>query len=250
MKKGVFCISIDTELLWGRKDLDYSKFVSKTKKERIIIKKILKLFDKYNIPSTWAIVGKLSEGKDQLWSGKDIIREIKKHKNQEIGSHSYTHPEFTKLNSSEADYEIRNSKAKSFVFPRNKIKYLYLLKKYKFVTYRGMDKSFQELLIPRIPPVYTPSKTSGLLNIPGSMYFPSARSLKKYIPKNLRFFKSKLGIDSAIKHHKVFHIWFHPVDFADRTEELLQEFEKILKYANQKRNDGKLEIKNMEQIAK
>src|SRR6266478_1850693 len=101
MKKGIFCISIDLELLWGRKDLDYSKFINKTKKERNIIKKLLALFKKYNIPTTWATVGKLYTGKNPLWSGKDIVKLIKNQKIHELGSHTYSHEIITDISKEE-----------------------------------------------------------------------------------------------------------------------------------------------------
>src|SRR5260221_13427879 len=150
--KGTFCISIDTELLWGRKDLDYSKFIKKTQKERIIIKKLLALFKKYNIPATWATVGKLYEGNNRLWSGKDIVKLIKKEKLHEIASHTYSHEIMSDISKEEAEKEIKNNLSKSFVFPRNKISHLELLKKYKFKSYRGKDEYQYELIIPRIPP--------------------------------------------------------------------------------------------------
>lgn len=248
MKKGIFCISIDTELLWGRKDLDYSKFIQKTKKEREIIKKLLSLFNKYNVPATWAIVGKLYEGENPLWSGKDIINSIKKNKNQEIASHSYSHEIFTEISEKQAINEIKKNKQKSFIFPRNKIKYLNLLKKYGFKSYRGKDRSTYELLLPLTPPTYNLQSTKDLLNIPGSMYFASNRGIKQFIPQNLRLIKSKTGINKAIGNKEVFHLWFHPVDFADNSKSLFDEFESILKYADQKRRENKLEIKNMNQI--
>ncbi len=250
MNKGIFCISIDTELLWGRKDLNYSKFISKTLKENEIIKKLLEIFKKYDIPSTWAIVGKLYEGNDPLWSGKNIIRMIKQNSNQEIASHSYSHEIFTQISRNEAEKEIKDNIAKSFVFPRNEIAYLDILKKYGFKAFRGKDKTNLELLIPRIPPTYKIKNESGLINIPGSMYFVSARGVKKYIPNNLRYFKCKLGIEKAISEKEIFHLWFHPIDFADKTNSLFKELEYILKYADQKRKEGKLEIKNMHQIVK
>lgn len=249
MKKGVFCISIDLELLWGRKDLDYSKFIAKTKKERKIIKHLLNLFKKYEIPTTWATVGKLMEKGDPLWYAPDIIKMIKKVQNQEIGSHSYTHPEFTKIDSSEAVREYKKPKSRSFVYPRNKIKYLYLLKKSGFKAYRGKDKTNFEVLMPRIPPVYKPQIKKGLVNIPGSMYFVSARGIRKLIPAKLRYLKAKLGIQAAVKENKIFHLWFHPVDFADQGEKLFKDLELTLKFADKKRREDKLEIKNMLQIA-
>ncbi len=248
MNKGIFCISIDTELLWGRKDLNYSSFIEKTKKEREIIKKLLKLFKKYNIPTTWAIVGKLNEGKDPLWSGKDIIKLIKSYKNQEIASHSYSHEDFSQISKEKAIKEIKKNKSDSFIFPRNKIKFLEILKKYGFTSYRAKDKSEFELIMPRIPPTGRPRKKKGLIEVPSSMYFVSGRGIKKYIPYGLRLLKSILGINHAVKKKEIFHLWFHPVDFADNTEELLKEFEEILKYAHKQRLKNKLEIKSMREI--
>ncbi|HWA52017.1 MAG TPA: polysaccharide deacetylase family protein [Patescibacteria group bacterium] len=251
MTKGTFCISIDTELLWGRKDLDIQKFTKKVKKEREVIKKLLKLFNKYNISVTWAIVGKLYEGNDPLWSGKDIISWIKKEKIHELGSHSYSHEIFNLIPSKKANQEIKKNKAKSFVYPRNKIKYLSLLKKHNFIDFRGKDKSEFELILPRIPPTQNPKKNSNLIEIPSSMYFVSARGIRKFIIfKNLRYIKSVLGINKAIKNHEIFHIWFHPIDLVDDSENLLNELEKILKYANKKRNEKKIQILTMEQISR
>ncbi len=249
MNKGVFCISIDHELLWGRKDLDTKPFISLVSKERGIISRILYLFKKYRMPATWAVVGKIFEKENPLWYGKDTIKEINKVEYQEIASHSYSHEIFTDINEKNAEKEIRKNKAKSFVFPRNKVAHLQLLKENGFISFRGPDKTTHELLIPRIPPVYKPHLKCGLVEIPGSMYFVSGRGFRKYIPKNLRYLKCKLGIDQAIKMGRVFHIWFHPVDFANDTAKLFSDFEKILKYAAKKRKLGSLKVKNMGQIA-
>ena len=248
MNKGVFCISIDHELLWGRKDLDTKPFIPLVSKEREIINKILWLLKKYRIPATWAVVGKIFEKGNPLWHGENTIKEIKKVKHQEIASHSYSHEIFTDIDEENAQKEIKGNKAKSFVFPRNKVAYLQLLKKNGFICFRGPDKTAHELLIPRIPPVYKPHLIRGLVEIPGSMYFVSGRGFRKYIPKNLRFIKCKLGIDHAIKKKCIFHIWFHPADFANDTVKLFNDFEKILEYAAKKREFGLLKVKNMGQI--
>ena len=249
MNKGIFCISIDYELLWGRKDLDTKPFIPLVSKERKIIGKILELLRKYNIPATWAVVGRISEKGNSLWHGSDTIDKIKKVNHQEIASHSYSHEIFTDIDKESAEKEIQTNKAKSFVFPRNRAAYLQLLKKNGFICFRGPDETAYELLIPRIPPVYKPRLKQGLVEIPGSMYFVSGRGIRKYIPKNLRFIKCRLGINHAIKKKCVFHIWFHPVDFANDTVKLFSDFEKILKYAAKKRELGLLKVKNMGQIA-
>ncbi len=249
MNKGVFCISIDFELLWGRKDLDYSKFIEKTKKERSVIKKLLNLFKKYNVSVTWATVGKLYESGDKLWSGKDIIDSIKKDKIHELASHSYSHEDFSKIPKTQAAKEYHFPKGVSFVFPRNKIAHLDLLKGNGFKNYRGKDMSEFELLLPRIPATGLPKLSRGLIEIPSSMYFVSARGIKKFIPQGLRLLKCKLGINRAVKQKQIFHIWFHPVDFVDNSKGLIKEFEEILKYASKMRSEDLLEIKTMKQIS-
>ncbi len=127
--KAKFIISIDTELAWGS---IYDEEVLKRKHEsfyntRAAIKKILRLFEKYHISATWAIVGHLMldhcskvngikhpdvlrpdyswfkkdwfyydpcgrDGDNSIWYGDDIIKMIKDCKvQQEIGSHSFSH---------------------------------------------------------------------------------------------------------------------------------------------------------------
>ncbi len=249
MTKGIFCISLDTELLWGRKDLDWKKFADQANKTRKVIKKLLTMFKKYQIPATWAVVGKLFEdGPKDGWHGKDIVEMIKKTPLQEIGSHSYSHEIFDQIDSSKARDEAQNPHhLKSFVFPRNKIKYLDLLKNSGFTNFRSPDQSEYELVIPRIPPVVNASNKRGLVDIPGSMYLVSGRGIRKYIPRGLRYWKCRLGIDSAIRHNKIFHIWAHPIDIATDTEKILADLEETLIYAKSKKN---LKIMTMGQIAK
>ena len=249
MNKGILCISIDTELLWGRLETDHNPFISRAQKTRRIIKQLLVLFEKYDIPATWAIVGSLyippnnKVKYSNLWHAPEIIKEIKKHKNQEIACHSYSHPNFDQITLKQAETEIKKCielakkqgiKLNSFVFPKNIIKHLDSLKKHGFTNYRGHDKRNWELLLPTPPPVYTPSKNNGLICIPGSMYFTSSRGTKKYIPGSLRVIKAKMGINKAIKESKVFHTWFHPIDLTDQPTKLLGALENILKYTTGK----------------
>lgn len=137
LKKGIFTISLDTELAWGTIDKPNSliknqKYYNNT---RDVINKLLKLFEEYNITATWAIVGHLfleecrinEKGlkhpeiirsktewydkdwfeydpatnwkKDPLWYGPDIIEKIKNCKvPQEIASHSFSHMIFSNKN--------------------------------------------------------------------------------------------------------------------------------------------------------
>ncbi|MDO8638533.1 MAG: polysaccharide deacetylase family protein [Candidatus Daviesbacteria bacterium] len=306
MNRGIFCISLDMEMMWGRHDLpNYREFIKRADKERVVIKKLLNLFDKYQIPATWAVVGHLfldhcfpdngskhpdvkrpnpkwtqndwfendptsSLENDPQWYGLDIVKLIQQYKNQEVGSHSFSHiifgDEGTSYSAAESDLKKCIELAKkngikfsSFVFPRNSVGYLGLLKKYGFRAFRGpqpnlkkgiIAKLFQalDLFLPISPPISKPLIHDELLNIPSSMYFVSARGIRKFIPRNTRSRKAISGIKKAIDENGVFHLWTHPTDFADNTKLLLEDFEDILKYADLKRKAGLLEIKNMQQI--
>ncbi len=129
MKKGIFCISIDYEFAWGYADTPLSDADKKRiEKEVDIVNRLIILFQKYNVPATWAVVGHLLE-KNCSWNGnmphpeyprpiyvnekndwffqhpkkekkddvlwfdsKKLIEKIAQSKiNHEIGSHSYAH---------------------------------------------------------------------------------------------------------------------------------------------------------------
>jgi len=272
MKKGVFCISIDTELLWGRRE-NPKPYFNLVKKERLIIKQLLALFREYKIPATWAIVGKMFLEGNPLWQGPDIVKMIKTTPNQEIACHSFTHSIFneTTCDKKIAEKEIKNClkvaenfgiKFKSFVFPKNIPGYFNILKKYGFSIFRGAEpywfakipylrKLLQilDFLLVIPPPVSEPLRTSfGLINIPGSMYYVSCRGLRKFIPIRIRVLKAKRGLTRAAKEKKIFHLWFHPIDFAKNTKKMLSGFEEILRYAVKLKDENKLEIKSMEKI--
>lgn len=67
LNKGIFTISIDFEFAWGYVDFTLAKSDKKRIEGEVeITKRILALFDKYNIPAAWAIVGHLLE-KDCRW---------------------------------------------------------------------------------------------------------------------------------------------------------------------------------------
>lgn len=132
LKKGVFTISIDTELAWGTFDHGgHIKYKDAYKKYRFLVSEILKLFRKYEIPATWAIVGHLfldncskeagrlhsdivrpnyswhkedwfdsdpgtDISRDNFWYGSDIVEMIQGAvPKQEIASHSFCHTIFS-----------------------------------------------------------------------------------------------------------------------------------------------------------
>jgi peptidoglycan/xylan/chitin deacetylase (PgdA/CDA1 family) len=183
MGKAVFIISLDTESIWGyhaypfHKDIDM--LIRDNTNGRGSINNLLNVFEKYNIPATWAIVGHLflerckkRDGiphkdmppfrdnwyfidpctdiqKDPLFYGKDIIESVLSNQiEHEIGCHSFSHVQFSKCSYKVAEAEIKKCVEiakkygivlQSFVFPENMIGHINVLKKYGFEIYRGKN---------------------------------------------------------------------------------------------------------------
>lgn len=124
MKKGIFVLSLDTELAWGcREDKTrYQRSFSYFLDTRKTINMLLDLLEKYSLTATWAVVGHLflSDRKaidgikypeitgpdfdwptldpasntetDSVWYGRDIIESIRNCKvAQEIACHTFSH---------------------------------------------------------------------------------------------------------------------------------------------------------------
>lgn len=215
------------------------------------------------------------EKKAPAWYGKSILKKIQKYGYHDIGSHTFSHfywgEEGCTKECAESDLKAwvalaskANIDAKSFVFPKNSVNHLSLLPKYGFKIYRGPDKNWYDstpsyihtllqavdLFLPIAPKTNTLRKIDKLFVTTGSLYFPSGRGIRSKIPIGVRSTKAKRGIDSAINNREIFHLWTHPIDFSEDTEKLLHDFEDILKYAAEKREAGKIEIKTMKELTK
>lgn len=280
LRKGIFVLSLDTELCWGV--VDKPNQIIKNKKyyeqARACIQDILKLLEKYHISATWAIVGHLFQ-KDcyknaDLWYGQDIIKNIMNSGvYQEIACHSFAHIPFsnkkTKRHTVQVDLKNCVSEAqklelelKSFVFPRNTIGYIDELSNFGFVSYRGEEPTWYRKFPKKIrkvchildqffavsPPVSLPIFEHGLYNIPGSMFYLPMNGFRGCIPLKFRIYKAKKGIRKAIEQKKIFHLWFHPFNIATNKEKLLFGLEEILKEVYASRKSGVLETKSMNEI--
>ena len=152
---GSVVISLDAELAWGFHDQN-SPPVDRIESARRGWWRLLELFDRYDVPATWAVVGHLfleecdgihethpappgwfdgdpgtDRETDPDWYGRDLIEAIRNADvDHEIGCHSFSHVEFGAPDTTRelADAEVRVSveaaeemgvSLRSFVFPRN-----------------------------------------------------------------------------------------------------------------------------------
>lgn len=299
LERGAFTFSLDFELLWGTLEtLGPETLRRQCRVEReVVIDRLVALFEEFEIPATWCIVGHLflencerpaSFPEDAQWHhraafarhenggcvfcGRGLIEKIRACRvPQEIGCHTFTHPLFSEeycsrtLAADEIEACLRVAEAqgielRSFVFPRNQVGHLELLRDYGFLCYRGPEPHEAHGL-PRWrdrlahlwavctaaePLVYAPEFTAqGIWNIPGSMIYFPMHGRRRHLPLSLRVRRAMKGLRAAVKQQRVFHLWAHPTNFADEVEPMFTGLRAILQHAVMLRERGQLDIKPM-----
>jgi len=278
------CISADFELSWAWRSRERKAAELIGERERHNVPLILGLLEQYSIPITWATVGHLflescsrsSSGlahpsmprpltdgswsgdwyvhdpcsnvrKDPLWYAPDLIQQIIDCKTpQEVGTHSFSHIDFTARYSTpelvcrELEICIEamqpfGMRPRSLVFPRNRAEYSYLplLASAGIVAVRHREKNCEiRLSYPERTPV-------GVYKIYESMNLRIARHYD-YLEK------AKIFIQKAMERHAVYSLWFHP---SDPTEVFDTQLRGILRYIDSERRGGRLWVTTMRDLA-
>lgn len=219
-----------------------------------------------------------SEEHAPVFYGRKLVDQIRDCETpQEIGSHSFSHVLFDEsacsLETAESELEAAVSAAdelglelRSFAFPRNRIGHTGLLRKYGFTSYRNRDQSWYEPVAPRrwfhraahladiliagAPPAVLPHwDPNGLWAIPGSMLYTPAYGLRKCIPVQLRVARARKGLRAAVRERRIFHLWLHPTDLAERTDAMLSGLRRIFETVAQLRDAGEIEVLTMGELA-
>lgn len=276
MQKGLI-ISIDFELDWG-----YSNQANPLIQSEIheSLNKLIKLFDKHHIKTTWALVGKLLE--NEVDNSKNQPQWIKKHlitnPLTEVGSHTYNHlfsmevslddfnKDVCKMNTIAAQH---NLVFKSIVFPRNQFlkNNIKILKQNQYTHFRNvLEKWYLKTnkftnenrikrfcinffeLIPFNRDVLV-KKTAGLISVSDSRFF-------RFFPDNLigvilSFFYYKIlkfEMKRAFCRSGLYHIWFHPHNLI-KTPKGFKQLDLFLTYFNKiKVQDKKLSSYKISEI--
>jgi hypothetical protein len=308
LERGVFTISIDFELIWGTLDLfGPERFRHACEIERaVVIGRLLELFEEFEIPATWCVLGHLflercspengskhpelirpthswhpgdwfqhdpggSEETASIFFGRSLVEKIRACPViQEIGCHSFSHAIFGDAGCSPETAEseiaacVRTAgemgiQMRSFAFPRNEVGHLDVLGRYGLTCYRGPEPHWYEqsswpMMIKRMgrlwdvltaaePPVALPELTeSGLCNLPGSMIYFPMHGIRRYIPISLRVRRAVKGLNAAWRQKRIFHLWFHPTNFADGLEAMFSGLRRILEHADSLRARGAISI--------
>lgn len=284
-EKGGLIISADFELAWAwRYTKTGVNYIAKAEQARKNFPEIIKVLDTYSIPITFATVGHLflesckkgvhdwmariphfndhwkfttgdwydhdpcSNYKEAPeWYAPDLIQSIQNAKiNHEIGTHTFSHIDFTYKNCPPgvANDELKackeaakpyNITLKSLVFPGGTWGNIESLKHNGIQIYRkNVD---QDLAYPwRDDHGLLVTNSSGALEFDRNYGWSS-----NYFINRLKKF-----IDKAIKTNTIAHLWFHPSMDPYFLDEIFTSF---LKYASEQREKGDLWIGTMSQIA-
>ena len=100
------------------------------------------------------------------------------------------------------------------------------------------------------PKISYPEKTpEGLWMLPHGMFWPPKTKIRKLLPIRSRLAKAKKGLQKAVQSKSHFHLWFHPFNFAHDRKNMIKALDNFLEFALQLRDDGKLKIFNMADLA-
>jgi len=223
----------------GRCDRDVSdnnseRFVGEVEQRNLPF--LLHLFEDLEIPVTFAFRGQLFDVDASF--PKLVMRSSIRH---EIGSHGYYHKAFTTLSRKKADEELRMTSIamsrygvvpRSFVFPKNKVAHLDLLKKYRYVCYRGLGGFTRD-------DTYIGKDSDGLYNIHPS-FFLGWISDSSY---------ARRIVDLCARKKLPFHVWFHPWDIGYTEERTKKRIERmlfpLLRHARRREKTGVLTFETM-----
>jgi len=214
----------------------------------------------------------------ELWYAPEILETLQNCTvKQDIGLHGYSHLILGASNCSKeiSEWEVTTAvetledhgiEPSSFVFPRNQIDHIDVLAEAGLEVYRGRDDIwFERWNLPNIsrkpfrflnealswtPPVVTPKKQQGMVEVPGSQVFRPFHDGWEYTPNWTQVSRAKSGLDKAARTGQIFHLRLHPFDLGFDPQSLLSRLEKILSYANNLRERGSLKIVSLKDIAK
>jgi hypothetical protein len=278
---GTLIISIDLELAWGVWDKVTSDDLRMVEMgERPICAALIELFDRYELPATWAIVAALLDEESSIsrpggrscWYAPEIIEWLVRAKAaHEIASHGGRHVYFSSIGTSEAQRDLEFARDvhrahalpfKSLVFPRNGVGHLDALASVGLRTFRGPDvgwpsvgrrlgstagrmANLAEKILPVPPRPVTAKSCDGLMDIPGSMLLLGRNGMRRFVLPWVTRAKLAAGLSRARRTGGIFHLWFHPSNFYYRREEQFATLAWFLDHAADEASRGRLDIRTM-----
>jgi peptidoglycan/xylan/chitin deacetylase (PgdA/CDA1 family) len=317
---GVFVISLDFELYWGIRDKrplpTVEEYLQNTHK---IFPRMLAMFRKYEVKTTFAVVGLLaadskeemrqyipssqpkysdsnlspytdgmiavkeSPEEDPYHFAGNLLQLLQEYPEHELGTHTFSHyyclEEGASPESFKADLLAAKSIADnkglamdSLVFPRNQYNaaFMKICEEVGIKTYRGNERVWfcnpKPAGIIKLPTKIVRTLDS-YINISGNHCYdlkelangspvdiPSSRFLRPYKPmggsfsERLKLRRIKKGMTEAAKTGKLYHLWWHPHNFALNSEQNFKTFEAILQHYSELNTKYSFESRTMGEV--
>lgn len=298
---GKFVVSLDFELLWGVRDKKTPQtYGDHILGVRECLPKIIDLFEAFQIKGTFATVGFLfasskqellahcpaikpqylnplvspynghleligeNEQEDKMHYAPSLVLLLKKHPNQEIATHTFSHYYCLEDGQTLEDFKqdllaaIAIAKTygiafKSLIFPKNQSSraHLKVLSECGITSYRGSENTWYYQPVKGVEDTL-PRRVFRLLdtylNIAGHQCasiqeikaskpynIPSSRLLRPYASRlrlleGVRLKRIQNSMTYAAQHKKVFHLWWHPHNFGVNQKENIRFLKKILEH--------------------
>ncbi|QCS42012.1 polysaccharide deacetylase family protein [Natrinema versiforme] len=218
-----------------------------------------------------------SSGLDEgLWYAPWIVDRLQAcQTDQEIGLHGATHMPLgangCSRRNAEEELEIaiktlreHGEEPETFVYPRNDIGHVDVLRDNGIRTYREVDaRWYERSLVPdtakpplrfldeatqRTPPIVEPTLNDGLVELPGSQIFRPSHGGWQYAPTGSSVARAKKGLQRAAQTGGVFHLWFHPFNLGHASSKDMERFERVLAMASELAENGEIERLPMREV--
>jgi predicted deacetylase len=254
MNAGQVIFSLDFELGWGHRE-SRPAYVDKLRTRGDLVREritdLIGLFERYDIPATWAVVGKLvKSGNDPMFHAPDLFETLLgSEPDHEIGLHSHGHRFYDQLSRSDAEADLKagidtladwGCRPHSFVFPQNRVSHLDRLAAHDIRRYRT-DSNQSRNILSRVTAPATfdfPTKDKQPIAIPSSMFLAARR------PSWYRRRYALRGLANAAEKLEIVHYWLHPHNVVT-DDSLLDEIETLLAQSRSAADNGNVVINTM-----
>lgn len=213
---------------------------------------------------------------DPFYYGRDIVEQILACPVvQEVACHGFSHAMIGAdgVTAGVLDAELAASAQaastlgitpRSFVYPRNLIGHVDRLPAHGYVAYRGRRTTVPfatrpawlrlvlravDRLRPMAGSAIRPARhASGIWNLPQTYLFAPATQ-RSGAPVCLWARRPLARLHQAARHRGLFHLWFHPYNLTDNPRRAIAALERICAEAAHLRDEGRLDVVTMGQLA-
>ena len=213
--------------------------------------------------------------KDPGWYAPEVVHWVRNAlAGHEIGCHSFSHCVFgdagctrevavSEVSRCRELASLHGISLTSFVFPRNSVGHLDVLRRSGFSCFRGPTSGWYSSLpkrlsricsvidefLPIAPRLVTPSIEDGIVDIPGSMLIRSRNQWRKLLPVHMTERKIIRGIRRCASESGIFHLWSHPLNLAWNREAMLTMLRNMASVVAEERSKGRLRVVTMSEYA-